>query len=118
MASALEFGNQSKSYLSLLVRNALNGFKAFSYQALTVDATVKQLTIPDGAVYALMTLESDASGIAARYLETLQTPVSTTAGMALSNLDRFDVTDAQNLSQFQITRAQAGTHTLHVQYYK
>lgn len=118
MASALEFGNQSKSYLSLLVRNAINGFKAFSYQALTVDNTVKQLTIPTDAKYALMTLESTATGVAARYLETLQTAVSTTAGLALSNLDRFDVTDAQNLSQFQITQAQAGTHTLHIQYYK
>lgn len=115
---ALINGDQSKSYLSKVLQQALNGFKAFSYEAISVDNTVKNLTIPTDAKYALCVLESDATGIAARYLETKQTTVSTTAGLALSHLDRFDITDAQNLSQFQITRAQAGTHTLHVQYYK
>ena len=115
---ALLNGDQSKSYLFGILQAALNGFKAFSYEAITVDNTVKTLTIPTGAKYAFMVLESDATGIAARFLQTKQTTVSTTAGLALSNLDRFDVTDAQNLSQFQITQAQAGTHTLHVEYYK
>jgi len=111
-----QYGNQSKSYLSSLVRQSLNSFKAFSYQAITVDGTVNNLTVPVGAKYAFLVFESSATGIAARYLETSQSTVSTTLGLALSNLDRFDITDAQNLVSFQITQAQAGTHTLHVQY--
>ena len=113
-----EFGNQSKSYLSRLERSALNSFKAFSYEPIDIDGTIKNLNIPEGAKYALLTLESADSGIAARYLETKQTIVSTTLGMALAHLDRVDVTEAQNLSQVQIIRVQAGVTTLHVQYYK
>lgn len=117
---AQEYGNQSKSFLSDLVRLGSNSFKAFSYQKLTVDGTVKNLTIPTGTRYALMTYESTvaAGTISARYLETKQTTVSTTDGLAIDNLFRFDITDAQNLSQFQITQTVAGTHTLYIQYFK
>ena len=116
---ALLNGDQSKSYLSKLVQQGLNSFKAFSYESITVDGSVKNLTIPTGAKYALMTIESSVvTGVVARYLETKQTTVSTTAGLALRDADRFDITDAQNLSQFQITQAQAGTHVLKVCYYK
>ena len=114
-----QFGNQSKSYLAGLLTSALNSFKAYSYESITVDGTVKTLTVPADAKYALMTLESSVlTGIVARYLETRQTTVSTTAGLALRDGSVIDITDAQNLSQFQITQAQAGTHVLKVQYYR
>lgn len=116
---ALEFGNQSKSYLSLLTRFGQNSFKAFSYESITVDGTVKTLTVPAEAKYALITVESSVtSGVVARYLETKQTTVSTTAGLALRDGSVIDITDAQNLSGFQITQAQAGTHVIKVQYSK
>lgn len=116
---AQQFGNQSKSYLSKIQQSALNSFKAFSYESITIDGTVKGLTVPTDAKYALITIESSVtSGVVARYLETLQTTVSTTAGLALRDGTVFDVTDAQNLAQFQITQAQAGTHVAKVQYYK
>lgn len=114
-----QFGNQSKSYLSDLLKGSINSFKAFSYESITVDGTVKTLTVPTDARYALITVESSVtSGVVARYLETKQTTVSTTAGLALRDGSAIDVTDAQNLSQFQITQAQAGTHVIKVQYYK
>ncbi len=114
-----EFGNQSKSYLSRLQRSALNSFKAFSYESITVDGTVKTLTIPSGAKYALVTVESSVtSGIVARYLETKASTVTTTLGLALRDGSVIDITDAQNLVGFQITQAQAGTHVIKVQYYK
>jgi len=116
---ALLNGDQSKSYLSKLVQQGLNSFKAFSYESITVDGTVKNLTIPADARYALITVESSVtSGVVARYLETKQTTVSTTAGLALRDGSVIDITDAQNLSQFQITQAQAGTHVIKVQYCK
>lgn len=116
---AFEFGNQSKSYLSQILKGNLNSFKAFSYESITVGGTVKTLTVPSGAKYALITVESSVtSGVIARYLETKQTTVSTTAGLGLRDGSVIDITDAQNLAGFQITQAQAGTHVIKVQYYK
>jgi len=114
------YGNQSKSYLEQLVQNALNSFKAFAYEKITVDATVKSLTIPDGARYAQMVLESSivAPDNAARYLLTKTTAVSSAEGFPLPNGSVIDVTDYANLQGFQITRVAAGTTYLYVQYYK
>lgn len=100
-----------------LIRALAKNFKAFAYQKITVNNTIKTLTIPKDAKYALLSFESDATGIAARFLETNSVPVSSTDGIALSNLDRVDITDQTNLEGFQIIQAQSGIHTLHVQYY-
>lgn len=100
-----------------ILRALAKNFKAFAYQKITVNSTIKTLTIPKDAKYALLSFESDASGIAARFLETNSVPVSTTDGIALSHLDRVDLTDQANLEGFQIIQAQSGIHTLHVQYY-
>ncbi len=113
-----EFGNQSKSYLSKILRSDLNSFKAFAYQQITVSGTVQGFTIPDGAKYALCVLESDATGIAARYLETLSTTVASGTGMPLLNMATFDITDAENLRQFQIIQEAAHTTKLNITYYK
>lgn len=118
---ALLNGDQSKSYLNQLVTLANNGFKAFAYQALTVTgATAQSLTIPVGTKYMECRLESSiTASVPVRYLllggATLPT---TTTGMAINHLDVFDVTDAQNVNNFRIIEATAGTHVLHVQYYK
>lgn len=115
----LTSGDQSKSYLSSILKSALNSFKAFSYESITVDGTVKNLTIPADAKYALITVESSVTtGVIARYLETKQSVVTTTLGLALRDGSVLDITDAQNLAGFQITQAQAGTHVIKVQYYK
>jgi hypothetical protein len=114
----MNYADNSRQLLRQLISQSGTAVHAFSYEKITVDGTTKNLTVPSGAKYALCVFESDATGIAARYLETKQTTINTSTGLALSNLDRFDITDAQNLSQFQITQAQAGTHVLHVQYYK
>ena len=114
----LQFGNQSKSYLDQLLKQNLNSFKAFSYQKLTVTGTAVSLTVPENAKYAEIRLESSITAtIAARYLITGDIPTATD-GMALNNLDLFDISDYQNLVNFKIIQATAGTHTLHIQYYK
>lgn len=114
----LQFGNQSKSYLDQLLKQNLNSFKAFSYQKLTVTGTAVSLTVPENAKYAEIRLESSVtSTIAARYLITGGVPTATD-GMALNNLDLFDISDYQNLVNFKAIQTGAGTHTLHIQYYK
>lgn len=117
----LQFGNQSKSYLSKLLQLGLNSPKAFSYQQLSIDGTVKNLTIPTGAIYALISVESTiTSGVAARYLEFGGgvTQVSAGSGMPLYDGTVFEITDFANLNGFQVTREAAGTTTLNIQYYK
>jgi len=112
------FGNQSKSYLSDILRSHKNGFKAFSYQKLTIDGTAKALTVPDGTKYAELRLESTVvASVPVRYLITGGTPTSTD-GMALNNLELFDITDYQNIINFKAIQTGAGTHTLHIQYYR
>jgi hypothetical protein len=113
------FGNQSKSFLAELVKINKSNLLAFGYQKLTVAGTVVGLTIPTGATYALITVESSLTTPAIRYLElNLVTPPSATDGMSRSNLDTFDITGASNLVNFRAIQIAAGTHTLHIQYYK
>lgn len=112
------FSDQSKSYLEQLVKIATNSPKAIGYESITVDGTVKRLTVPIDTTYALMVLESADTGVAARYLETLTIPVSSTVGLPISNLQQLDILDYQNLVNFQITRVQSGATTLKVQYYR
>ena len=117
----MEFGNQSKSYQSLLLRASLNGYKAFGFEQLTVGNTVVNLTIPTGAKYALIVVESTISTNCIRYLEfggANKVVNNTTIGIPVSNGSVFDITDAQNLSGFQAIQVGAGTHKLNIQYYK
>ena len=113
------FGNQSKSFLAELVKINKFNLLAFAYEKLTVNGTVVALTVPTEATYALVTVESSLTTPAIRYLELgLVTPPTTTDGMSRSNLDTFDITGTPNLVNFRATQVAAGTHILHVQYYK
>lgn len=114
-----EFGNQSKSYLSELVKLAKNSFKAFSYQNLSISsAAVFALTVPDGTKYAELVLESSVTAtVPIRYKIDGGVP-TTTDGMPLNHLDRFDITDAANVNNFKVIRTGAGTYNLHITYYR
>lgn len=109
--------DQSKDYLKELLQLTRSNLKAFSYQKLTVAGSVVSLTVPTGARYALCIVESSISTPAIRYLETGGTPTATD-GMVRSNLDSFDIQGAENLTNFKAIQVAAGTHTIHVQYYK
>lgn len=116
---AFEFGNQSKSYLSKALSNSLNDFKAFAYEAIDIDSTVKRLTVPDGARYAQLTIESDnTTAVVARFLRNTSIVVSTTVGLGLYNGTILDITDYANLNGFQITEGAIATTTLRVEYFK
>lgn len=113
--------DQSKSYLRELIKLAKKNLTAIAYQKLTVNSTSGgvSLTVPQDANYALIILESDATGIAIRYLETGPAyPVTTTDGLSRSNGEILDVQGYNNMVNFRAIQAQSGTHTLHIQYYK
>jgi hypothetical protein len=109
---------ESVYLLQELARLAKNSYQAIGYEQITVTSSVSSLTIPTGALYALITVESSATGIAVRYLELgTKTVPTTTTGLGRSTGDAFDVSGSQNLNNFRAVQAQAGTHTLNVQYY-
>jgi len=116
--ATLQFGNQSKSYLDLLVRYGLNSPKSFAFEQITVDSSVQSLTIPDGAKYAICVLESSTSGISARMLQNKSVAVSSTFGIPIDNGAIFEISDYANLDGFQITIVGVGTVVLNVEYFK
>ena len=113
------FGNQSKSYLSELVKYAKNSFKAFAYENLSISsAAVFTPTIPTGTKYAEIVLESSVTAtVPIRYRIDGGTPTSAN-GMPLNHLDRFDISDFANINNFKVIRTGAGTYNLHITYYR
>lgn len=110
-------GTENLLYLRQLLQATRNSYKAIGQEEITV-STIKSLTVPTNAVYALISLESSATGVAIRYLELGDKTVPTsTVGLGKSSLDTWDVVDTANLVNFRAIAAQAGTHVLHVQYY-
>ncbi len=113
------YGNQSKSYLDQLLRHQKYNVTAIGYQQLTVGAEAVNLTIPDGATYAMIEVESDLTTPAIRYLELGDTTLPTAStGIRRSNLDGMDITGRPNLENFRAIQVGAGTHKLNVVYYK
>lgn len=116
----MEFGNQSKSYLSQLVRLNKYNLIACGYEKLTVAGTaIGFVNIPADAKYALVVIESDVATSAIRYLELGATTLPTASdGIPRSNLDAFDITGYPNIINFRAIQVTAGTHKVIVQYYK
>lgn len=115
---AQEYGNQSKSFLSILQRLGLNSFKSFGYESIAVDSSIKRLTIPTGAKYAVLVLESDGTGFVARCLQNTNTSIDSATGMPIANGFVGDITDAQNLVGFCITEITSNSTVLNVEYFK
>ena len=114
-----QFGNQSKSYLDQLLRQARYNVTAIGYQQLTVAGTAVALTVPAGATYAMIEVESDLTTPAIRYLELGDTTLPTAStGIRRSNLDGMDITGRPNLENFRAIQIGAGNHRLNIQYYK
>lgn len=116
----LHFGNQSKSYLEKLVMQGLNSPKAIGYEQITVGNTPVALVVPADATYCDISLESsNTTTVAVRYLLLGdKTPPTATNGKPLIHLTEFDLMDYQNMINFRAIETAAGTHTLHVQYYR
>ena len=109
--------DNSKTYLRELVRQGLNDLEAFAYEKITVDGTVKTLTIPTDAKTAVLALVSTITSSPAVMVRYDANP-TTTDGMPFFNGDRFNVVDAKNLAMFKVTQVAGGTHTLYVEYYR
>lgn len=110
-----------RQQLDRLVRtNQPENVAACGYQQLTVTGgTAQSLTVPSGARYAEVSVESATlTGFIMRYLclgDT--TPPTTTAGMPLAYGTVFDLGTSDAVNRFRVI-AVSGSHTLNIQYYK
>lgn len=111
--------DSSKQLLHELLRLTKYNLIAVGYQKLTVAGTAVSLTIPTDANFALITVESDLTTPAIRYLQLADVTLPTsTTGMPKSNLDSFDIHGYQNLVNFRAIQVAGGTHALNIEYYK
>ena len=108
--------DQTKDYIKDLLKLTRYNLVACGYEKLTVAGAAVSLTVPTEAKYALIVLQSSIATPAIRYLE-YSTPTATD-GIPRSDLDAFDIHGYQNLINFKAIQVGAGTHTLHIQYYK
>lgn len=116
-----QFGNQTKSYVSELVRLNKYNLLAFSYEKLDVStAGVKNLTVPSGAKYAEISAESSVTATVPMRYKLLGSGSLPTAsdGHAITHLLVFDISGKPNLDNFRVIQTGAGTNILHVTYYK
>lgn len=105
--------------LKKILQTLGNNGTCIGKQTLTVNGTVSQLTVPADTAYGLIVLESNAAnpGAAIRYWEDGTAP-TTTDGIPRTDGSAWDVSSAENLRKIKFIQAQAGTHTIFVEYFK
>lgn len=115
------FIDNNKSYTRELVRMGKYNLLAIGYEKLDVStAGVKSLTVPTNAKYAEISAESSVTAsVPMRYklLGASSLPTSSD-GHFLNHLTVFDISGKSNLDNFRVIQTGAGTHTLHITYYK
>ena len=93
------------------------------YEDLSVtDMEVAQLTIPENAISATISIEADTSVTdktrVIRFKENGSDP-SANSGIALGDNDLYEITGRWNLESFRVIGIEAGkSHVLRVQYYQ
>lgn len=116
------YTDSSKSYLHALLDLAHKNLIAIGYEKLVISGGTAQslASIPTEARYAEITLESSiTASVPVRYLLLGGASLPTTTdGLPLRDGTFFDITGYQNIVNFRAIEATAGTHTLHIQYYK
>lgn len=130
--NAYRRGNASSmlDYLEelILIQSGENGRFTISeteqgYEDLSVnDTEVAQLTIPENAISATISIEADASvsdkARVIRFKENGSDP-SANSGIALGDNDLYEISGRWNLESFRAIGIEAGkSHVLRVQYYQ
>lgn len=98
-----------------------NDYVSCGYQKLDFStAGAKAATVPTGAVYMEVRIESSVTtGIVGRYLNLgAGTAPTATDGMGVSHLDFFDFAGSDMVNNFRIIQTGAGTHIAHIQFFK
>lgn len=115
------YSDQSKNYISELVKLNKANLLACGYQKLDVStAGAKSLTVPTGAKYVeISAVSSNTTTIPMFYLMLADKTLPTaTEGLPLRDGTFFDISGHPNLINFRVIKTGADTNTLYIQYYK
>lgn len=104
-------------YLTKILQALTNEKNAINKQTLVVTNIAQGLTVPAGAISALIQVESTIADFAIRYWEDGSIPTST-VGFFQGNTAVFELTTAENLRNFKVIQGTAGTTQLNITYYK
>ena len=108
-----------ENYLQKIDTNTGSNYTSIGYEKITVGNSISKLTIPTGANYAQLVLETDTTGVVARFLRNSSQAVTSSNGVPLTGTGAsLDIANFTNLAGFQIILAQASTTYLHVEYFK
>jgi hypothetical protein len=105
--------------LNILAGNSENPGKCVGFEYFTVDITVKSLDLSVCSrtpKYAIMSLESDATGVAVRYKINGKGP-DPNEGMPKYDKSVWTIISTEDLVRFRITKVAEGSHVLNVEYY-
>jgi hypothetical protein len=108
-----------------LLHGLITGGECIGYQELNVFAPyVSQLTIPEGALYALIICEADISSvdktkvIRFKQFDTINNPPNPYYGMPLGDLGVLEIKGKKNLEDFRATGTEYWKyHVLRIEYY-
>jgi hypothetical protein len=107
------------------LRNSTDG-RPLSHEVIAGSAAaVQQLNVPAEAKAALIQFEAsniaawtDTTKIARAWFDSKTTAVSTTSGMAMSNLAIVEINNLTSLREFRFILTEAQTAKINVQYFK
>ena len=111
--------------LAELLYSLIIGGECIGYQDLYVNAPYSfSLTIPQGAVYALIVCEADVLSadktkvVRFKQFDTMNNPPASTVGIPLGDLGVVEIKGKMNLANFQATGIRTGEyHLLRIEYY-
>jgi hypothetical protein len=110
----------TNQYNTLIRTQRPQNLFAMGYEQLTVTgASPQALTVPSGAVYAEIKVESATTTGYIMYFLNLGTTIlpTTSTGIPLSYGDYFDLNNGDLLAGFRVI-AVSGSHKLNIQYFK
>ena len=106
--------------LKKLADKAVVGEVCVGYEQITIDETVRRLTVPSDAQYALIRVEADSVPNTALRFRLGTTPTSATVGFPLADKESIDIRGQLNLLRATFIRQNgvSDSVTLNVLYFK
>ena len=108
--------------LDLISGRTVNPGKCVGIDYISIDNTTKALDFSvcsQTPRYAIMTLESDVTGVGIRYFIDGATPTAGPLGKGIPKYDRsvWTIISTEDLVRFRVTEEASGTQILWIEYY-
>ena len=105
--------------LDLISGRTVNPGKCVGIESIIIDSNIKALDLSlcsQTPRYAIMTLESDITGVGIRYIIDGGSP-STTKGIPKYDTSVWTIISTEDLVRFRVVEAASGTQVLWIEYY-